>query len=90
VHLRGALAGKRRAVWDLLRADGIGTQVHYVPLARQPLYRRLLAADPSRHPGAEAYYEGCLSIPLFPTMTDGDQDRVVEAFRKAVARLGSR
>jgi dTDP-4-amino-4,6-dideoxygalactose transaminase len=67
----------------------VGTQVHYVPLARQPLYQRLLDAEPSRYPGAEAYYANCLSIPLFPTMTDADQEHVVEAFASAVSALRS-
>jgi len=90
VHLRGALAGRRRHVWEVLRQEGIGTQVHYVPLPRQPLYQRLLGVDPSQFPGAEAYYEGCLSIPLFPTMTDADQERIVDAFGRAVAGAGGR
>ena len=90
VHLRGALAGRRREVWDLLRERGVGTQVHYVPLARQPLYRRTLGTDPARFPGAEAYYANCLSIPLFPTMDDADQRRVVDAFGRCVDRLRAR
>lgn len=53
-----------------LRAAGIGTQVHYIPVHSQPYYRdRYGALD---MPGAEAYYRRCLSIPMFPAMTDED------------------
>jgi perosamine synthetase len=86
IRLRGALLGRRAHVWEVLRSEGIGAQVHYIPLPRQPLYRRLLEVDPARFPGAEEYYEGCLSIPLFPTMTSADQDRVVDALSHAVGR----
>jgi UDP-4-amino-4,6-dideoxy-N-acetyl-beta-L-altrosamine transaminase len=65
----GAMAG--------LRARGVNTQVHYIPVAWQPYYReRYGDAD---LPGAWRYYERTLSLPLFPAMTDEDVDRVVEA-----------
>jgi dTDP-4-amino-4,6-dideoxygalactose transaminase len=60
-----------------LRTAGIGTQVHYIPLHKQPYYRS--HCGELRLPGAEAYYERCLSIPFFPGMTDGDVERVVSA-----------
>ena len=54
----------RRRVMEALRADGIGTQVHYTPVNRQPYYRR--HAGDAALPGADAYYARCLSLPLFP------------------------
>jgi dTDP-4-amino-4,6-dideoxygalactose transaminase len=60
-----------------LRAKGIGTQVHYIPVHRQPYYRALYG-DLSL-PGAEAYYSKCLSIPLYPDMSDDDPARVADA-----------
>ncbi|KAA5603834.1 UDP-4-amino-4,6-dideoxy-N-acetyl-beta-L-altrosamine transaminase [Roseospira marina] len=75
--------GRSRAdVMAALAAAGIGTQVHYIPVHRQPYYR---ARDPDLHlPGAEAYYARCLSLPLFPAMADGDVDRVAAALREAL------
>jgi dTDP-4-amino-4,6-dideoxygalactose transaminase len=60
-----------------LRAKGIGTQVHYIPVHRQPYYRALYGDQ--LLPGAEAYYSKCLSIPLYPDMSDDDPARVADA-----------
>ena len=61
---------------------GIGTQVHYIPVHRQPYYASATAdAD---LPGADAWYARCLSLPLFPAMEDGDVERVVEALREVI------
>jgi len=67
-------ATTRAALMGRLREAGIGTQVHYLPVHRQPYWRRL--GNPAL-PGADAYYERCLSLPLFPAMTDDDVERVV-------------
>lgn len=67
----------RRAVVEALKAKGVGTQVHYIPVHRQPYYvSRQGLAD---LPGADAWYARCLTLPLFPAMTDGDVERVVDA-----------
>ncbi len=67
----------RRTVVDSLKAQGIGTQVHYIPVHRQPYYvNRQGLAD---LPGADAWYARCLTLPLFPAMTDDDVERVVDA-----------
>jgi UDP-4-amino-4,6-dideoxy-N-acetyl-beta-L-altrosamine transaminase len=72
--------GRSRAkVMHELKAAGIGTMVHYIPVNRQPYYRRRYGEN--RLPGAEAYYARCLSIPFYPTMQDGDVDRVVDALQ---------
>jgi dTDP-4-amino-4,6-dideoxygalactose transaminase len=67
----------RREVMAALRARGIGTQVHYIPVHRQPYYVARYGA--LELPGAEAWYARCLSLPLFPSMADGDVDRVAQA-----------
>jgi UDP-4-amino-4,6-dideoxy-N-acetyl-beta-L-altrosamine transaminase len=83
VQIDFAAAGRSRtAVMTALRAEGIGTQVHYIPLHRQPFWRRRW--PDLRLPGAEAFYAGALSLPLFPAMTDGDVDRVVAALVRAL------
>lgn len=71
------LGMSRAKVMARLRTKGVGTQVHYVPVHRQPYYVARYGA--AALPGAEAYYERALSLPLFPAMTDDDVDRVVAA-----------
>lgn len=79
-----AIGKSRRVVMDELKARGIGTQVHYVPVHLQPFYRECCATPAL--PGALAYYRRTLSLPLFPTMTEADVDRVVAALAEVVAR----
>lgn len=67
----------RQGVMQALRQRGIGSQVHYMPVYRQPYYRALEPAI--LLPGAEAYYARCLSLPLFADMAESDVDRVVAA-----------
>lgn len=75
-----AAAGlSRSAFMKRLRERGVGTQVHYLPVHMQPYYRKRYGELPL--PGASAYYESVLSLPLFATMTDSDVDRVVDAMR---------
>jgi dTDP-4-amino-4,6-dideoxygalactose transaminase len=72
----------RREAMERLQALGVGTQVHYIPVHRQPYYRaRYGDLD---LPGAEAWYDRCLSLPLYPGMADGDVGRVAEALRAAL------
>jgi UDP-4-amino-4,6-dideoxy-N-acetyl-beta-L-altrosamine transaminase len=79
-----ALGATRRAVVEALKAQGVGSQVHYIPVHTQPYYQtRYGALD---LPGADAWYARCLTLPLYPTMADGDVDRVVEALKIAIGR----
>jgi dTDP-4-amino-4,6-dideoxygalactose transaminase len=79
-----ALGTTRRRFMAALRERGIGTQVHYLPVHRQPYYVRRYGETPL--PGADAYYARCLSIPFYPSMTDADVGRVVDALAGLVAR----
>jgi UDP-4-amino-4,6-dideoxy-N-acetyl-beta-L-altrosamine transaminase len=77
-----AIGVPRRAVVEDLKARGIGTQVHYIPVHRQPYYvGRQGLAD---LPGADAWYARCLTLPLYPAMTDGDVERVVDALAEVL------
>jgi UDP-4-amino-4,6-dideoxy-N-acetyl-beta-L-altrosamine transaminase len=72
----------RLAVVEALKAQGVGSQVHYIPVHGQPYYQdRYGALD---LPGADAWYARCLTLPLYPTMADGDVDRVVEALAESL------
>jgi len=62
-----------------LRAAGVGTQVHYIPVHLQPWYRRTFGYAPGKCPHAESFYGRALSLPLFPGMTDADVRQVTDA-----------
>jgi UDP-4-amino-4,6-dideoxy-N-acetyl-beta-L-altrosamine transaminase len=73
----------RRLVMERMKARGIGTQVHYIPVPWQPFHAR---DDAGRtYPGAAAYYERALSLPLFASMEASDVDWVVDALAEALA-----
>jgi UDP-4-amino-4,6-dideoxy-N-acetyl-beta-L-altrosamine transaminase len=73
----------RDAIMTALAAQGIGTQVHYIPVHRQPYFRRRYGALDL--PGAEAYYARVLALPLFPAMADSDARRVAAALRALIS-----
>jgi dTDP-4-amino-4,6-dideoxygalactose transaminase len=77
-----AIGRTRREVVDALKARGVGSQVHYIPVHRQPYYRQRYG-DLSL-PGAEAWYARCLSLPLYPGMADDDVAKVAGALREAL------
>lgn len=74
----------RRQVYDALRQAGIGTNVHYRPIHLQPFYRAR-GFQPGDFPAAEAYHEAALTLPLFPAMTEADQQRVATVLAEALA-----
>lgn len=74
---------RRRPVFEHLRAAGIGVNVHYIPVHMQPYYRQL-GFGPGDFPLAEAWYRGAISLPLFPDLSEADQDRVVNGLQEAV------
>lgn len=80
-HLYIVRVPNRRGLYDFLRTRNIFAQVHYIPVHRMPYYEALghRAGD---YPHAEAYYEECLSLPLYPTLTDEEQDYVIGCVRE--------
>jgi UDP-4-amino-4,6-dideoxy-N-acetyl-beta-L-altrosamine transaminase len=83
-HLFAVRVPERRAVYDAMHAAGIGVQVHYVPIYKHTLY-----ADRGRSgahfPETERAYDGLLSLPMYPALTETDQDRVVEVLERCLA-----
>lgn len=68
-----------------LGAQGIGSQVHYMPLPYHPYYRAFELEDPAKtYPGAAAYYDKTLSLPLYVGLHESDIARVMQALRSAV------
>jgi UDP-4-amino-4,6-dideoxy-N-acetyl-beta-L-altrosamine transaminase len=74
----------RTAFMARLAEQGIGSQVHYIPVYRQPYYSERYALDRADFPESERYYEGCLSLPFHAGLTDEDVERVVSAVTQAV------
>jgi UDP-4-amino-4,6-dideoxy-N-acetyl-beta-L-altrosamine transaminase len=74
----------RAAVFQDLRGQGIGVNVHYIPVHLQPYHRERLGTGPGLCPAAEAAYEGLLTLPLYPGLTEADRVRVVQAVCDAV------
>jgi dTDP-4-amino-4,6-dideoxygalactose transaminase len=73
----------RQTVMRRMAAAGITTQVHYIPLYRQPTF--IARHGEMRLPGAEAFYARTLTLPLFPGMADADVERVAGALADALA-----
>ena len=79
-----ALGTTRTTLMARLRQQGVGTQVHYIPVDTQPFWRTHAAA-PAPLPEAEIYYQRTLSLPLFATMHEADVDRVSTALAAAIS-----
>jgi perosamine synthetase len=77
------LSVDRGTIYHALRAEGIGVNVHYIPVHRHPYYRERYPTVSM--PVAEAAYERLLTIPLFPAMTDADADDVIAALDKVTS-----
>jgi UDP-4-amino-4,6-dideoxy-N-acetyl-beta-L-altrosamine transaminase len=74
---------RRADVFAALRAAGIGVNVHYIPIHAQPFYRNL-GFKLGDFPHAERYYERAITLPLFPAMTEAQQQRVVTTLQAAL------
>ena len=74
----------RREIFEALRAENIGVNVHYVPVHYHPFYQREFGYRQGDYPSVENYYQRALTLPLFPKMNDQDVDDVVSAVRKMI------
>lgn len=79
-HLYVILSERRKELYDYLREKGIFSQVHYIPCHTHPYYRSL-GHKPGDYPLSEAYYSRCLSLPMFPSMSDEEQEYVIQTVR---------
>lgn len=77
-------ASTRRQVFEGLRTRGIAVNVHYIPVHTQPHYRRL-GFQPGDFPESERYYAGAISLPMFPTLTEAQQDTVISTLKDLLA-----
>lgn len=73
----------RRKVFDVLRQQGIGVNVHYIPVHTQPYYAKM-GFSHGDFPEAESYYQEAITLPLFPGLSQSQQDHVVAALASAM------
>ncbi|MEX0307173.1 MAG: UDP-4-amino-4,6-dideoxy-N-acetyl-beta-L-altrosamine transaminase [Ruegeria sp.] len=84
VRLPKADPKRHRSVFESLRASGIGVNLHYIPVHLQPYYQRLGFAS-GDFPASEDYYHRAISIPLYPDLTEKQQEHVVKSLEVALA-----
>jgi dTDP-4-amino-4,6-dideoxygalactose transaminase len=76
-HLYVIQVENRLELYNYLRSKNIFSQVHYIPVHLMPYYRRL-GWKKGDFPNAEGYYERCLSLPMYPTLSDEEQEFVIK------------
>jgi len=75
----------RAEIFRALRAEGIGVNVHYIPVHLHPFYRKQFGFRGGEYPVAEETYERLISLPVFHGMTDQDVEEVIEAVNKVIS-----
>lgn len=80
-HLYVIQTAERKALYDFLRTKNIYCQVHYIPVHVHPYYQEL-GHKKGDYPYSENYYEECLSLPMFPLLTNEEQDYVIQMIRE--------
>jgi UDP-4-amino-4,6-dideoxy-N-acetyl-beta-L-altrosamine transaminase len=80
------LGVSRAVVMNKLRSQGIGTQVHYIPVHLQPYYRENCGTGPGDLPRAESYYCEAISLPMYPDLTNEDVERVVTNMQRVLRK----
>jgi len=74
---------QRTAIFNTLRAAGIGVNVHYIPIHLHPYYQAL-GFGAGDFPVSEQYYRGALTLPLYPLLTDGEQQKVIDCLKEVL------
>ena len=80
-HLYPVLVENRREFYFKVREAGLNLQVHYIPVPAQPYYRATYGYKAGDYPKAEAYYAKCISLPLYPSLTDDDLAEIVRRIK---------
>ena len=75
----------RKQLFSKLNKAGIFPQAHYIPVYRQPYYRKNVCGKIFLK-NAEKYYSGCLSLPIYPALTEKEQDYVIKTFRGIIIK----
>jgi len=80
------LKADRAVIFKELREEGVGVNVHYIPVHLHPYYRRRFHTGPSLCPIAERVYEQIISLPMFPGLTEKDVNSVIERLTKVIRK----
>jgi UDP-4-amino-4,6-dideoxy-N-acetyl-beta-L-altrosamine transaminase len=83
-YIRLKNSKKRKEVFEFLREQNIGVQVHYIPIYHQPYYRQRFGYEIDDYPRAERYYKQAITLPLFPNMRDGEISFVIKAIKRSL------
>jgi dTDP-4-amino-4,6-dideoxygalactose transaminase len=75
----------KNSLMQKLRDQGIGSQVHYIPIPMQPFYRDL-GFESARYPKAMEYYNSALSIPIFPKLKTRDIKRICKVLSETIEK----
>jgi dTDP-4-amino-4,6-dideoxygalactose transaminase len=90
IRLKNQYVSKRSEIFSALRKNGIGVQVHYIPVYRQPFYKKL-GFKVDRYPVAEDFYSREISLPIYPDLKNSDIktviQRVLNVFRESQETL---
>lgn len=76
---------RQREVFEALLDKGILVNLHYIPVHTQPCYQKM-GFQPGNFPDSESYYAEATSLPMYPTLTDAQQDSVIAALRVALGQ----
>jgi dTDP-4-amino-4,6-dideoxygalactose transaminase len=74
----------RKEIFEALRAENIGVNVHYIPVHLQPYYQKRFGYRLGDFPKAENYYSRAITLPIFPKMTEKDINDVVKVVKKVI------
>lgn len=77
-------SGKREKIFKALQKEGVGVQVHYIPLHLQPFYKKEFGYKKGNFPVAERYYERTITLPLFPGIADKKLDKIIKIVKKII------
>jgi len=78
------LKANRKEIFEAFQKEGIGAQVHYLPLHLQPFFKKKFGYKLGNFPIAERYYQRAITLPLFPKMTNRDVNKVIEVVKKTI------
>ena len=83
IKLEENIKSSHRQVFEGLREAGIGVNLHYIPVHTQPYYESM-GFKLGDFPQAEAYYSQAISLPMFPSLTLDQQDKVIDELKRSL------
>lgn len=81
-HLYPVMINERKDFYFKARENGLNLQVHYIPVHLQPYYKEKFGYKKGDYPVAEEYYDHCISLPLYPSLTDEDLKEIVKRIKE--------